>query len=189
MCVLWRSAPNRCLCAGRTGGFGAVSSGERMSFQGRPLPTVEVGYPAAQLGGQLSGGEIARPTGAGRPTAAGGALEMLAAKPTLASARPRPLSGRLLCGRRSPRPSQVQILAPMAGSVSPCRRTTAAILVNIRATQQDPKRIGTLGARAGQVGVRPNRSCAAVSSRSSASRSTRPRPPRFPPERSMHAAQ
>jgi hypothetical protein len=29
---------------------------------GRPLPTADVGYPVAQLGGQLSGGEIARPT-------------------------------------------------------------------------------------------------------------------------------
>jgi hypothetical protein len=34
---------------------------------GRPLPTADVGYPVAQLGGRLSGGEIARPTGAGRP--------------------------------------------------------------------------------------------------------------------------
>jgi len=38
MCAVWLRAPNRCLCAGRTGGFGAVSSGERMSFQGRKLP-------------------------------------------------------------------------------------------------------------------------------------------------------
>ena len=38
-----------------------------MSVQGRPLPTADVGYPVAQLGGQLSGGEIAHPTSAGRP--------------------------------------------------------------------------------------------------------------------------
>jgi len=36
---------------------------------GRVLPTVAVGYAVAQLGGRLSGGEIARPTGAGRPVA------------------------------------------------------------------------------------------------------------------------
>ena len=36
---------------------------------GRSLPTADVGLPAAQLGGQLYGGEIARPTGAGRPGA------------------------------------------------------------------------------------------------------------------------
>ena len=34
---------------------------------GQPLPTTDVGYPVAQLGSQLSGGEIARPTDAGRP--------------------------------------------------------------------------------------------------------------------------
>ena len=33
----------------------------------RPLPTADVSYPVAQLGGQLSGGAIERPTGAGRP--------------------------------------------------------------------------------------------------------------------------
>jgi len=37
---------------------------------GRPLPTADVGYPVAQVGCQLSGGEIARPTGASRPIAA-----------------------------------------------------------------------------------------------------------------------
>ena len=38
---------------------------------GRLLPTAGVGYPVDQLGGQRSGGEIARPTGAGRPQSAG----------------------------------------------------------------------------------------------------------------------
>src|SRR5690242_3735599 len=33
----------------------------------RPLPITDVGYTVAQPRGQLSGGEIARPTGAGRP--------------------------------------------------------------------------------------------------------------------------
>lgn len=41
-----------------------------MSLRGRPLPTADVGYPVDQLGSQLSGGELARPTGAGRPIAA-----------------------------------------------------------------------------------------------------------------------
>ena len=38
-----------------------------MTAVGRPPPAVDVGYPVAQVEGQLSGGEIARPTGAGRP--------------------------------------------------------------------------------------------------------------------------
>lgn len=37
---------------------------------GRLLPTVDVSCPVDQLGGQLSGGGIGRPTGAGRPVAA-----------------------------------------------------------------------------------------------------------------------
>jgi len=37
---------------------------------GRQLPTVDVGYPNAQLGGQLSGGELAHPAVAGRPSVA-----------------------------------------------------------------------------------------------------------------------
>ena len=41
-----------------------------MSLQGRPLPAAGVSYPAAQVEGQLSGGEIARPTGANLPSAA-----------------------------------------------------------------------------------------------------------------------
>jgi hypothetical protein len=36
---------------------------------GRPLTTADVGCRVAQLGGQLSGGEIARPTVAARPNA------------------------------------------------------------------------------------------------------------------------
>jgi SAM-dependent methyltransferase len=36
-----------------------------VSILGRQLPTADVGYPAAQLGGQLSGGEIAHPAVAG----------------------------------------------------------------------------------------------------------------------------
>jgi Spy/CpxP family protein refolding chaperone len=39
------------------------------ALEGRPLPTADVGYPVAQVEGQLYGGEIARPTGAGRPGA------------------------------------------------------------------------------------------------------------------------
>ena len=49
--------------------FGATGSRQRMSLKGRPLPTADVGSPVAQLGGHLSGGELARPTGAGRPKA------------------------------------------------------------------------------------------------------------------------
>ena len=47
--------------AGRFGG--------RRTGLGRVLPTAEVGYAGAQLGGWLSGGEIAHRTGAGRPEA------------------------------------------------------------------------------------------------------------------------
>lgn len=35
---------------------------------GRPPPAVDVGYAVAQVDGELSGVEIARPTGASRPT-------------------------------------------------------------------------------------------------------------------------
>jgi hypothetical protein len=38
-----------------------------MSLQGRPLAAVDGSYPAAQVEGQLSGGEIERLTGASRP--------------------------------------------------------------------------------------------------------------------------
>ena len=38
-----------------------------MSLEGRPLPTAEVGYRAPQFEGQLSGVEIAHPTGTSRP--------------------------------------------------------------------------------------------------------------------------
>ena len=37
------------------------------SALGRPLPTADVGYPVAQLGGHLPGSEIAHPAVAGRP--------------------------------------------------------------------------------------------------------------------------
>ena len=50
-----------------TGSFAETFSVQRLSPEGRPLPTTGVGYPVAQLGSQLSGGEIARLTGAGRP--------------------------------------------------------------------------------------------------------------------------
>ena len=50
--------------------FAAVNLGSRMPGLGRQLPTVDVGYPDAQLGG-LSGGEIAHPAVAGRPSAVG----------------------------------------------------------------------------------------------------------------------
>jgi hypothetical protein len=43
----------------------------RMTAMGRQLPTVDVGYPDAQLGGRLSGGEIAHPAVAGRPSVVG----------------------------------------------------------------------------------------------------------------------
>jgi hypothetical protein len=46
---------------------------------GRPLPVSDVGYPVAQRNGQLSGGEIARRTGAGRPKADISSASLLAA--------------------------------------------------------------------------------------------------------------
>ena len=79
-CRLWRrralrrvdlgSAPMT--AARHTGGAldaGSAASGSTpgTAAEGRPLPTAGVGDPVAELGGQLSGGEIARPTGAGRP--------------------------------------------------------------------------------------------------------------------------
>ncbi len=55
-----------------------------MTPKGRPLPTADVIYPVAQLGRQLSGGEIARPTGAGRPGTGLRALEFKADKQSVA---------------------------------------------------------------------------------------------------------
>jgi hypothetical protein len=66
-----REAFNGCLCEKPTGSFRAARSGQRMSVQGRPLPAVDVSYPVAQVEGQLSGGEFARPTDAGRPIGVG----------------------------------------------------------------------------------------------------------------------
>lgn len=39
----------------------------RTSPLGRPQTAADVSYPVAQVGGQLFGGEFARPTGASRP--------------------------------------------------------------------------------------------------------------------------
>jgi len=67
-------------------GFAALEVDFRTSLEGRLLPTADVGYPVAQLGGQLSGGEIARTTGAGRPVPAvrlGAAYGCNAALPVL----------------------------------------------------------------------------------------------------------
>jgi hypothetical protein len=60
---------------------------------GRPLPTVDVGYPVAQLGGPLSGGELARPTGACRPTSDIRHLNQVAVKPSFKTSSPRGLAG------------------------------------------------------------------------------------------------
>ena len=57
----------RGLGAYATGRFGATISRQPTTPVGRPLPIADVGYRVAQLGGQLSGGEIAGPTVAGRP--------------------------------------------------------------------------------------------------------------------------
>jgi hypothetical protein len=39
-------------------------AGDEYPVVGRPLPTADVGCPGDQLEGQLSGGDVARPTGA-----------------------------------------------------------------------------------------------------------------------------
>ena len=53
---------------GRTADLNVRCPMMRVSPMGRSLPTAGVGSPVAQLGGQLSGGEIAHPAVAGRPT-------------------------------------------------------------------------------------------------------------------------
>ena len=65
-------------------GFRATNSRVRMSVLGRPLPTADVGCPVAQLGSQLSGGEIAHPAVAGRPVTDTYHPRRLAAKPPFA---------------------------------------------------------------------------------------------------------
>jgi hypothetical protein len=69
-----------------------------MSAVGLTLPTADVGYPVAQLWGQLSGGEIARPTGAGRPVAVPRVSRLGSAKPPFDS-----LAGWSGCRCRSTR--------------------------------------------------------------------------------------
>lgn len=59
----------RCLCE-ENGSYAALRLSRRRTVQGRPLPPADVSYPVAQVGWRLSGGEIARLTGASRPTAA-----------------------------------------------------------------------------------------------------------------------
>ena len=51
--------------------FLAPNSNVWPTAKGRQLPIVDVGSPVAQLGGQVSGGEIAHPAVAGRPSAVG----------------------------------------------------------------------------------------------------------------------
>jgi len=80
MCALRRRATYGWLWGCLTGSFGAPRSGHPTSLQGRPLPAVEVGYPVAQVEGQLYGVEIARPTGASRPFAEVHAAQVSATK-------------------------------------------------------------------------------------------------------------
>jgi hypothetical protein len=57
---------------------------------GRRPPTTDVGYTVAQLGGQVSGDETARPTGAGDPQPPStGSVERLGTGHSIAQARPR----------------------------------------------------------------------------------------------------
>ena len=52
-------------------GFAARISVSRVAATGRSLPIAGVGSPVAQLGGLLSGGEIAHPAVASRPSGVG----------------------------------------------------------------------------------------------------------------------
>jgi hypothetical protein len=70
--------------------FSATCSVSRAPAMGRQLPTVDVGCPDAQLGSQLSGGEIAHPAVAGRPSVAASVATPMPAvqrKPTPADGR------------------------------------------------------------------------------------------------------
>jgi hypothetical protein len=75
--------------------FKAINSGERVSPRGRPLSTANVGFPVAQLGCQLSGGEIARPTEASRPDPDGRNPKLAAGKQSLNGHRPEQAKLRL----------------------------------------------------------------------------------------------
>ncbi len=67
-----------------SGCFEAISSKQRVSVKGRPLPAVDVRYLVAQVDGQLSGGEIAGATGTRRPISDSHYLQLVAAKESLA---------------------------------------------------------------------------------------------------------
>ena len=62
------------------------------TLQGRPLAAVDGSYPVAQVGGQLSGGELARPTSAGRPISDIRCPKLVAPKQPVVSV-PRPPRG------------------------------------------------------------------------------------------------
>jgi hypothetical protein len=106
-----------------SGSFGEV----RPARLGRLLPTADVGCPVAQLGGLLSGDEIARPTGAGRPHAAIQRLGLTSAKLPLGGKRARALAslpspssrelGAIPPGKSHPAPGRIG-----ASFVSWCER-------------------------------------------------------------------
>lgn len=104
-----------------------------LAARGRPLPTGDVGYPVAQLGGQLSGGELARPTGAGRPIPGIPLAKSLTAKqPSLgpvAAAAPTPTTAA-----RTP----TVPLATLGLMALPKRRSTEAAWSPLRSATKSP---------------------------------------------------
>jgi len=76
-----------------------------MSLMCRPLPTTNVGFPVDQPEGQLSGGELARPTGAGRPISDIHGLELVAPKRPVMFVPPAP---ELPCGSGHTRVDEMQ---------------------------------------------------------------------------------
>jgi hypothetical protein len=76
------------------GSHAASRWAQRVSHQGRVPPTANAGYQVAQLGGQLSGGEIARPGVAGGSGCDGRPIEFFAGKPALKARSPQAAARR-----------------------------------------------------------------------------------------------
>lgn len=79
-CALRGGTSYGCLRCRPSGSFRAAKSELPMSRWGRVLPGAGVGFPVAQVRGQLWGGDIAQPVDAGRPVAVFGYGDLTAPK-------------------------------------------------------------------------------------------------------------
>jgi len=107
--------------------FRVINLRIRRAATGRPLPTADDGYPVTQLGGQLSAGELARPTGAGRPSAAVRGFSEPARRPSLGATRFASIKQPFVASRTRPLPATGDgLLLSVCSSISQSRQDTPA---------------------------------------------------------------